>query len=115
MCSAATEFRAPTTFRSGCVRAWRSGQRWAHPAMSLFPPVGGWGRHGQRDACSAAAARRRPPARSLDDRAAPHAPTHPHAGQKRLTNIAVVRYKKHGKRFEIACYKNKVVNWRNGV
>lgn len=36
-------------------------------------------------------------------------------GQKRLTNIAVVRYRKHGKRFEIACYKNKVVNWRNGV
>lgn len=37
------------------------------------------------------------------------------AGQKRLTNIAVVRVKKHGNRFEIACYKNKVVNWRNGV
>ncbi|GMH36721.1 hypothetical protein BSKO_04594 [Bryopsis sp. KO-2023] len=36
-------------------------------------------------------------------------------GQKRLTNIAVVRYKKHGKWFEIACYKNKVVNWRSGV
>lgn len=36
-------------------------------------------------------------------------------GQKRLTNIALVKYKKHGKRFEIACYKNKVVNWRNGV
>ena len=39
----------------------------------------------------------------------------PRAGQKRLTNIAVVRYKKHGIRFEIACYKNKVVNWRNGM
>jgi hypothetical protein len=37
------------------------------------------------------------------------------AGQKRLTNIAVVKYKKQGKRFEIACYKNKVINWRNGV
>jgi hypothetical protein len=37
------------------------------------------------------------------------------AGQKRLTNIAVVRYKSHGKRFEIACYKNKVLNWRNGM
>lgn len=36
-------------------------------------------------------------------------------GQKRLTNIAVVRYKKYGKRFEIACYKNKIMNWRNGV
>ncbi|KAK6739638.1 hypothetical protein RB195_008249 [Necator americanus] len=33
--------------------------------------------------------------------------------QKILTNVAVVRMKKMGKRFEIACYKNKVVNWRN--
>lgn len=33
--------------------------------------------------------------------------------QKLLTNVAVVRLKKCGKRFEIACYKNKVVNWRN--
>uniref|UniRef100_A0AC34RSG1 Ribosome maturation protein SBDS n=1 Tax=Panagrolaimus sp. JU765 TaxID=591449 RepID=A0AC34RSG1_9BILA len=33
--------------------------------------------------------------------------------QKLLTNVAVVRMKKAGKRFEIACYKNKVVNWRN--
>ncbi|RLN54674.1 hypothetical protein BBJ28_00023403 [Nothophytophthora sp. Chile5] len=32
-----------------------------------------------------------------------------------LTNVAVVRMKKGGKRFEIACYKNKVFNWRNGV
>ncbi|CAJ0949912.1 unnamed protein product, partial [Mesorhabditis belari] len=33
---------------------------------------------------------------------------------KILTNdIAVVRMKKMGKRFEIACYKNKVLNWRN--
>ena len=29
-------------------------------------------------------------------------------GQKRLTNIAVVRVTKGGKRFEIACYCNKV-------
>ncbi|KAI8114064.1 hypothetical protein M9434_002190 [Picochlorum sp. BPE23] len=36
-------------------------------------------------------------------------------GQKRLTNVAVVRYKKFGKRFEIACYKNKILNWRNGI
>eukprot|EP01029_Cantina_marsupialis_P003047 TRINITY_DN128879_c0_g1_i1.p1 TRINITY_DN128879_c0_g1~~TRINITY_DN128879_c0_g1_i1.p1 ORF type:complete len:337 (-),score=75.72 TRINITY_DN128879_c0_g1_i1:288-1298(-) len=35
--------------------------------------------------------------------------------QVRLTNVATVRLKKKGKRFEIACYKNKVVNWRNGV
>lgn len=35
--------------------------------------------------------------------------------QVRLTNVCVVRMKKKGKRFEIACYKNKVVNWRNKV
>ncbi|CAM9263623.1 unnamed protein product, partial [Hapterophycus canaliculatus] len=33
----------------------------------------------------------------------------------RLTNVAVVRLNKTGKRFEIACYRNKVVNWRNRV
>ena len=36
-------------------------------------------------------------------------------GQKRLTNICVVRYKRHGKRFEVACYKNTVIAWRNKV
>eukprot|EP00434_Breviolum_minutum_P015412 symbB.v1.2.013580.t2/scaffold962.1/size148607/6 len=36
-------------------------------------------------------------------------------GQKRLTNVAVVRMKCHGMRFEIACYKNKVLNWREGI
>ncbi|EOY16569.1 hypothetical protein QUC31_001103 [Theobroma cacao] len=36
-------------------------------------------------------------------------------GQKRLTNVAVVRLKKHGLRFEIACYKNKVLSWRSRV
>lgn len=35
--------------------------------------------------------------------------------QKRLTNVAVVRLKKGGKRFEIACYPNKVMSWRNKV
>ena len=35
--------------------------------------------------------------------------------QKLLTNVAVVRMKKCGKRFEIACYKNKVVSWREGI
>lgn len=35
--------------------------------------------------------------------------------QIRLTNVAVVRLKKAGKRFEIACYKNKVISWRNGI
>jgi ribosome maturation protein SDO1 len=32
-----------------------------------------------------------------------------------LTNVAVVKLKKQGKRFEIACYKNKVISWRNKV
>jgi len=35
--------------------------------------------------------------------------------QIRLTNVAIVRMKKGGKRFEIACYKNKVVSWRSNV
>jgi len=35
--------------------------------------------------------------------------------QVRHTNIAVVKYKVKKLRFEIACYKNKVVNWRSGV
>eukprot|EP00911_Craspedida_sp_UC1_P001173 UC1_evm1s883 len=35
--------------------------------------------------------------------------------QKLLTNVAVVRHKKGGKRFEIACFKNKVVSWRDKV
>ncbi|XP_021954701.1 ribosome maturation protein SBDS [Folsomia candida] len=35
--------------------------------------------------------------------------------QIRLTNVAIVRMKKGGKRFEIACYKNKVLSWRNKV
>lgn len=34
--------------------------------------------------------------------------------QVRLTNVAVVRLKRKGKRFEIACYKNKVLSWRAG-
>ena len=35
--------------------------------------------------------------------------------QVKLTNVAVVRLKKAGKRFEIACYKNKVMSWRSKV
>lgn len=35
--------------------------------------------------------------------------------QVRLTNVAIVRLKRKGKRFEIACYKNKVISWRKGV
>lgn len=36
-------------------------------------------------------------------------------GQVRLTNVAYVRLAKGGKRFEIACYRNKVLNWRNKI
>lgn len=35
--------------------------------------------------------------------------------QIRLTNVAVVRMKRGGKRFEIACYKNKVISWRSKI
>ncbi|KFG40985.1 rRNA metabolism protein, SBDS family protein, partial [Toxoplasma gondii GAB2-2007-GAL-DOM2] len=35
--------------------------------------------------------------------------------QVRLTNVAVVRLRHHGYRFEVACYKNKVLNWRTGI
>ncbi|KAF6024429.1 SBDS [Bugula neritina] len=35
--------------------------------------------------------------------------------QKRLTNVAIVRIKKAGKRFEIACYPNKVSTWREKI
>eukprot|EP01125_Pyxidicula_operculata_P013357 TRINITY_DN4429_c0_g1_i1.p1 TRINITY_DN4429_c0_g1~~TRINITY_DN4429_c0_g1_i1.p1 ORF type:complete len:261 (+),score=68.24 TRINITY_DN4429_c0_g1_i1:27-785(+) len=35
--------------------------------------------------------------------------------QKRLTNIVVVKLKQGGKRFEIACYPNKIEEWRRGV
>uniref|UniRef100_A0A8C0WH60 Ribosome maturation protein SDO1/SBDS N-terminal domain-containing protein n=1 Tax=Castor canadensis TaxID=51338 RepID=A0A8C0WH60_CASCN len=35
--------------------------------------------------------------------------------QIHLTNVAVVRMKRVRQRFEIACYKNKVVGWQSGV
>ncbi|EPZ34939.1 Ribosome maturation protein SBDS domain-containing protein [Rozella allomycis CSF55] len=35
--------------------------------------------------------------------------------QVKLTNVSVVRLKKGGKRFEVACYKNKVMDWRRGL
>jgi len=35
--------------------------------------------------------------------------------QKRHTNIATVKLQSHVKRFEIACYPNKVTSWRDGV
>ncbi|CAL1697302.1 unnamed protein product [Somion occarium] len=37
------------------------------------------------------------------------------SNQIKLTNVSIVRLKKGGKRFEIACYKNKVQEWRNRV
>ncbi|POW13914.1 hypothetical protein PSHT_07585 [Puccinia striiformis] len=37
------------------------------------------------------------------------------SNQIKLTNVSIVRLKKAGKRFEIACYKNKVMEWRSGV
>ncbi|CAG8562601.1 5464_t:CDS:2 [Dentiscutata heterogama] len=37
------------------------------------------------------------------------------SNQIKLTNVSIVRLKKGGKRFEIACYKNKVMEWRTGV
>lgn len=35
--------------------------------------------------------------------------------QVRLTNVATVRMNRGGRRFEIACYRNKVVNYRQGL
>ncbi|KAJ3079334.1 hypothetical protein HK100_010445, partial [Physocladia obscura] len=37
------------------------------------------------------------------------------SNQQRLTNVSVVRLKKGGLRFELACYKNKVVEWRQQI
>ncbi|KAJ1546064.1 hypothetical protein HK405_007439 [Cladochytrium tenue] len=37
------------------------------------------------------------------------------SNQQRLTNVSVVRLKKGGVRFELACYKNKVIEWRNNI
>ncbi|KAL4506761.1 hypothetical protein ABPG72_001182 [Tetrahymena utriculariae] len=33
----------------------------------------------------------------------------------KMTNVAFIKYKINNKKFEIACYKNKAINWRNGV
>lgn len=45
----------------------------------------------------------------------PVMPINQPANQIKLTNVSVVRLKKGGKRFEIACYKNKVREWRTGM
>lgn len=34
--------------------------------------------------------------------------------QVKFTNVAIVKYKYKGKKFEIACYKNKIIDWKNG-
>lgn len=40
---------------------------------------------------------------------------HQPSNQIRLTNVSLVRLKKGKKRFEIACYKNKVLEYRSGI
>ncbi|CAD6500748.1 BgTH12-06455 [Blumeria graminis f. sp. triticale] len=37
------------------------------------------------------------------------------SNQIKLTNVSLVRLKKAKKRFEVACYKNKVLEWRSGI
>lgn len=36
-------------------------------------------------------------------------------GIVKLTNVAIIKHKVKGATFEIACYKNKVIDWRNGL
>lgn len=37
------------------------------------------------------------------------------SGQIKLTNVSLVRLKKARKRFEVACYQNKVQDYRKGI
>ncbi|KAF9728366.1 hypothetical protein PMIN06_006698 [Paraphaeosphaeria minitans] len=37
------------------------------------------------------------------------------SNQIKLTNLALVRMKKGKKRFEVACYKNKIQDWKNKI
>ena len=32
-----------------------------------------------------------------------------------MTNVATIRYKINNRQFQIACYRNKALNWRNGL
>jgi ribosome maturation protein SDO1 len=32
-----------------------------------------------------------------------------------LTNVAIVRLKRNGKRYEVACYANKISQYRQGI
>jgi hypothetical protein len=45
---------------------------------------------------------------NLDTNYIPSMPVFQPSNQIKLTNVSIVRLKKAGKRFEIACYKNKV-------
>lgn len=36
-------------------------------------------------------------------------------GIVKLTNVALVKYRNKNRKVEIACYKNKVIDWRNGT
>lgn len=36
-------------------------------------------------------------------------------GFKKYTNVALIKIKKGKNKFEIACYKNKAINYRNGM
>ena len=36
-------------------------------------------------------------------------------GNIKQKNVSFIKYKFENKHFEIACYKNKIINWRNGV
>ena len=40
---------------------------------------------------------------------------HQPLGQVKLTSVSVIRLKKGGKRFELACYKNKISDYRDGL
>lgn len=37
------------------------------------------------------------------------------SNQIKLTNVSLIRLKKGKKRFEVACYKNKALEWRSGI
>ena len=36
-------------------------------------------------------------------------------GVVQMTNVAIIKYKTNNQKLEICCYKNKAINWRNGV
>jgi hypothetical protein len=72
---------------------------------------GVWGHSGSRVGERSARAR----ARASQSRSEMSRKISTPVNQIRLTNVAMVRLKKGGKRFEIATYPNKVTEWRQGV